>query len=117
MTERIPLPADMDPCLRPLSEQDIDLAVIDIVVKIHLHFDHCGCNHLFVGKPIDVQRQELEDARSQDGYTIPEWVDAPGVEYVSVDGELELASRSPTPAGAGSLARHAGGRRRDRRPS
>jgi N-acyl homoserine lactone hydrolase len=90
MTELHPAVADMDPRLRPLSEQDFDLAGVDIVVNTHLHFDHCGGNRLFVGKPIYVQRQELEDARSQDHYTIRAWVDAPGVQYVPVDGELEL---------------------------
>src|SRR3954469_14412420 len=81
MTELHPLVADMDPRLYPLSEQ-IDLAGIDSVVNTHLHFDHCGGNHLFAGKPIYVQRRELDDAR-EDGYTIREWVEAPGVEYVS----------------------------------
>ena len=76
MTELHPLVADMDPRLRPWSEQDIDLAGIDMVVNTHLHFDHCGGNHLFAGKPIYVQRRELDDARSQDDYTIREWVDA-----------------------------------------
>jgi len=90
MTELHPAVADMDPRLRPLSGQDFDLATIDIVVTTHLHFDHVGGNHLFAGKPIYVQRRELDDARSQDDYTIREWVDAPGVEYVPVDGELEL---------------------------
>ena len=90
MTELHPAVADMDPRLRPLSEQDFDLAGIDIVVNTHLHFDHCGGNHLFAGKPIYVQRRELDDARSKDDYTIREWVDAPGVQYVPVDGELEL---------------------------
>jgi N-acyl homoserine lactone hydrolase len=90
LTALHPAVADMDPRLRPLSKQDFDLASIDIVVNTHLHFDHCGGNHLFAGRPIYVQRQELEDARSQDDYTIREWVDAPDVEYVSVDGELEL---------------------------
>ena len=90
LTELHPAVADMDPRLMPLSEQDFDLAGIDIVVNTHLHFDHCGGNHLFAGKPIYVQRRELEDARSQDDYTIREWVDAPGVQYVPVDGELEL---------------------------
>ncbi|MEO8968136.1 MAG: MBL fold metallo-hydrolase, partial [Solirubrobacteraceae bacterium] len=75
---------------QPLSEQDLDLARIDMVVSTHLHFDHCGGNHLFAGKPIYVQRQELDDALSQDNYTIREWVEAPGVQYESVDGELEL---------------------------
>ena len=61
MTELHPLVADMDPGLRPLSEQDFDLAGIDIVVNTHLHFDHCGGNHLFAGKPIYVQRRELDE--------------------------------------------------------
>ena len=90
MTELHPAVADLDPRIQPLSGQDLDLAGIDVVVNTHLHFDHCGGNHLFAGRPIHVQRQELEDARTQDDYTIREWVDAPGVQYVPVDGEVEL---------------------------
>jgi N-acyl homoserine lactone hydrolase len=91
MTQLHPLVADMDPRLIPLSTQaDFDLASIDLVVNTHLHFDHCGGNHLFSGRPIYVQRRELDDARTQADYTIPEWVDAPDVHYVPVDGELEL---------------------------
>ena len=63
---------------------------IDIVINTHLHFDHCGGNHLYVGRPIYVQRRELDDALSRDDYTIREWVEAPGVQYVPVDGELEV---------------------------
>jgi N-acyl homoserine lactone hydrolase len=81
---------DRDPRLRPLTEQDLDLGAVDIVVNTHLHFDHCGGNHLFAGKPIYVQRQELEDARTKDDYTLREWVDAPGVQYEPIDGEHEL---------------------------
>src|SRR3954466_58811 len=90
ITDLHPAVADMDPRLQPLSEQDLDLDSIDIVVSTHLHFDHCGGNHLFAGKPIYVQRQELDDARSEENYTLREWVDAPGVRYVPVDGEHEL---------------------------
>ena len=85
-----PAAADLDPHLRPLSEQDFDPATIDIVVNTHLHFDHCGGNYLFPGKPIYVQRRELNDALTGDDYTIREWVEAPGVQYVPVDGEFEL---------------------------
>jgi N-acyl homoserine lactone hydrolase len=91
MTELHPAGADLDPRLVPLSEQaDFDLAGIDVVVNSHLHFDHCGGNHLFPGRPIYVQRRELDDARSQDDYTIREWVEAAAAQYVPVDGELEL---------------------------
>jgi N-acyl homoserine lactone hydrolase len=90
MTELHPAVADLDPRLIPLSEQDFDLAGIDIVVNTHLHFDHCGGNHLFAGRPLYVQARELEDARRKDDYTIRDWVAAPGVRYEPVDGELEL---------------------------
>jgi N-acyl homoserine lactone hydrolase len=90
LTELHPAVADLDPRLKPLSEWALDPASIDLVVNTHLHFDHCGGNHLFAGKPIHVQRRELDDARSLDDYTIREWVEAPGVRYVPVDGELEI---------------------------
>lgn len=54
-------------------------------------FDHCGGNRLFAGRvPIHVQRIELEDARAEGQYTIWEWVDFPGAEYVEHDGEAEI---------------------------
>ena len=91
LTELHPAVADMDPRLVPLSTQaDFDVAGIDVVINTHLHFDHCGGNHLFAGRPTYVQRRELDDALSLNDYTIRDWVDAPGVEYVPVDGELEL---------------------------
>ena len=90
MTELHPLLDDMEPRLYPLTEHDLDLASIDAVVNTHLHGDHIGGNHLFAGRPIHVQRAELEDARGQADYTIPEWLNAPGAEYAPVDGELEL---------------------------
>ena len=91
MTQLHPAVDDMDPRLLPLSERaDFDLASIDVVINTHLHFDHCGGNHLFAGRPIYVQRRELDDALSEDDYTIREWVEAPGVRYEPVDGTLEL---------------------------
>ena len=62
MTQLHPAVADMDPRLVP--QPDLDPASIDVVINTHLHFDHCGGNHLFAGRPIYVQRQELDDARS-----------------------------------------------------
>jgi N-acyl homoserine lactone hydrolase len=90
LTRLHPAVADMDPRPVPPSTWDFDPAGIDIVVNTHLHFDHCGGNHLFTGRPIYVQRRELDDARSEADYTIREWVEAPDVQYVPVDGALEL---------------------------
>jgi N-acyl homoserine lactone hydrolase len=91
LTRLHPLVADMDPRLVPPSEQaGLDPAAVDVVVNTHLHFDHCGGNHLFTGRPIHVQRQELDDARTVDDHTIREWVDVDGAHYVPVDGALEL---------------------------
>jgi N-acyl homoserine lactone hydrolase len=90
MTELHPLLDDLQPTLHPLTEQDLDLASVDIVVNTHLHADHCGGNHLFAGRPVYVQRRELDHALGADDYTIREWVEAPGVEYVQVDGEHAL---------------------------
>jgi N-acyl homoserine lactone hydrolase len=100
ITELHPAVADVDPRLRPLSQQDFDLAGIDIVVNTHLHYDHCGGNHLFAGVPIHVQARELADARSLDNYTIREWVDFDDATYVEHEGEVELLPgirRLPTP--------------------
>lgn len=85
-----PLTVDLDPWPRPPDAWGIDLTSIDIVVNTHLHFDHCGNNHLFAGTPIYVQRQELNDALTLDDYTIRDWVQASDVQYVPVDGGLEL---------------------------
>ena len=85
-------------------------------MNTHLHADHCGGNHLFAGKPIYVQRRELDDARSEEGYTIREWVEAPGVQYVPVDGELELLPGLRLVPAPGHCDGHADGGRRDRRP-
>lgn len=50
-----------------LDERDV-LAV----VNSHLHFDHCGQNHLLPHAPVWVARSELE-AAEQPGFTVPEW--------------------------------------------
>ena len=91
LTRLHPAVADMDPRLvTPGGLGGLDPAGIDVVVNTHLHFDHCGGNHLFAGRPIHVQRRELDDARHAEDYTIREWVDPPGVEYVEVDGAHDL---------------------------
>lgn len=72
------------------------------VINTHLHFDHCGGNRLFPGLPIFVQGDELE-AASAPSYTIREWVEFDGADYVELAGECEIAPGIrviPTPGNA-----------------
>src|SRR5712691_5735716 len=76
------------PTLHPLPRELVER--VAHVVITHMHFDHIGGNRLFPGVPIHVQRVELEDARTADDYTIREWIDFPGANYVEHDGEAEI---------------------------
>jgi N-acyl homoserine lactone hydrolase len=67
-----------------------DLSDVEVVINTHLHFDHCGGNRLFPGVPIHVQRLELADARSEEDYTVPAWIDFLGATYVEDEGEVEI---------------------------
>ena len=60
------------------------------MVISHLHFDHAGNIRSFPGVPIFVQAVEREAARAAN-YTIPEFIDAPGIVYQLLDGDTELA--------------------------
>ena len=75
--------------------QGFDLAVNDFVVDSHMHCYHCGGNHLFAGKPIYVQRLELDNARSVNDFTIRVWVVAPVGRYVPVRQRARAADRNP----------------------
>jgi N-acyl homoserine lactone hydrolase len=94
----------MDPRLSPLSEQDFDLVGIDIVVNTNLHFDHCGGNHLFAGKPIYVQRMELDDARPGRLHD-PRVGRSARLAVHAGRRRARAASRAPTRPGAGPHAR------------
>jgi glyoxylase-like metal-dependent hydrolase (beta-lactamase superfamily II) len=60
------------------------------VANCHLHFDHSGQNVRLRGVPIFVQRAEWAMVHVPD-YTVPEWIDAPGLTYEVLDGETEVA--------------------------
>src|SRR5215510_10802536 len=107
MTELHPAVADLDPSLRPLNTQNFDLAGIDIVVNTHLHFDHCGGNHLFAVRPIYVQRRELDDARNE---TTTPFAGGRGARRAVRAGRrrARAASRAPDRPGAGPHTRHPG---------
>ena len=72
-----------------LGEARIRIADVDLVANCHLHVDHAGQNATLPNIPIHVQRAELAHARAGD-YTILEWIDGPGIQYVEADGDHEL---------------------------
>jgi N-acyl homoserine lactone hydrolase len=76
------------PTVHPLPDEVVER--VAHVVITHMHFDHHGANRLFPGVPIHVQRIELEDARTKEDYTVREWIDFPGANYVEYDGEAEI---------------------------
>jgi N-acyl homoserine lactone hydrolase len=89
MIESTPeLDEDFHPTVHPLPDEVVKR--VAHVIITHMHFDHHGANRLFAGIPIHVQRIELDDARTQDNYTIREWIDFPGANYVEHDGEAEI---------------------------
>lgn len=74
-----------------LAEHGIALADLTGVANCHLHFDHAGQNSLLPrGIPIFVQRREWAMVHEPD-YTVPEWIDVPGLRCEVIDGELEVA--------------------------
>ncbi|TMG07235.1 MAG: N-acyl homoserine lactonase family protein [Chloroflexi bacterium] len=81
------------PVRYPLEEAlaGIGLAPADVrlIINTHLHFDHCGGNQFFPGRPILVQRREHESSGAP-GYTLPDWVDFPGANYQLLDGDGDL---------------------------
>ncbi len=74
-----------------LAEHGIALADLTGIANCHLHFDHAGQNsRLPRGIPIFVQRHEWAMVHEPD-YTVPDWIDVPGLRYEVIDGELEVA--------------------------
>jgi glyoxylase-like metal-dependent hydrolase (beta-lactamase superfamily II) len=88
-----------------LAEVGIRLAEVDVIANCHLHPDHAGQNARMTGIPIHVQRAELATARAG-GYTIEDWIDGPGVEYIEADGDHELVPGIRVLATPGHSAGH-----------
>ena len=55
-----------------LNAEGFDERDVSAVVNTHLHFDHCGQNHLLAPAPIWVSPAELQ-ASAAELYTVPEW--------------------------------------------
>jgi len=74
-----------------LAEHGISLKDVTGAANCHLHFDHSGQNGLIPpGVPIFVQRAEWAMVHEPD-YTVPEWIDVPGLTYEVLDGGIEVA--------------------------
>jgi N-acyl homoserine lactone hydrolase len=73
-----------------LAAHGISLADVTGAANCHLHFDHSGQNVRLKGIPIFVQRDEWTKVHEPD-YTVPEWIDVPGMTYEVLDGDLEVA--------------------------
>ena len=81
------------PARYPLEEALAGLGLapkdVRLIVNTHLHFDHCGGNQFFPGRPLLVQRREREAAGAP-GYTLPHWVEFSDANYRLLDGDSEL---------------------------
>lgn len=86
--------ATFTPRVRPVEDAlgavGVSLADVTGAANCHLHFDHSGQNATLTGMPIFVQRAEWALVHTPD-YTVPEWVDVPGLAYELLDGETEVA--------------------------
>jgi N-acyl homoserine lactone hydrolase len=73
-----------------VSAAGADIDDITMVANCHLHFDHCGGNSFFAGRPIFTQRTELDTARQAENYTLPDLIDPVGIRYEELSGETEI---------------------------
>jgi N-acyl homoserine lactone hydrolase len=80
-----------DDVVARLAELRLALADIDLLVSTHFDFDHCGRHDVFAAAGITtmVQRQHLDDARTNSRYDPSLW-DVPGMTYTLLDGDTEL---------------------------
>ena len=71
-----------------LHRSGFDERDVAAIVNTHLHFDHCGQNHLLAAAPIWVSPAELQ-ASTAEFYTVPEWaaIDSNRLRLAS-DGEV-----------------------------
>jgi N-acyl homoserine lactone hydrolase len=73
-----------------LAAAGVAIDEITALANCHLHADHAGQNLLFPGIPIHVQPAEWQAAHEPD-YTIVDWIDFPGVNYLYAAGDHDVA--------------------------
>jgi glyoxylase-like metal-dependent hydrolase (beta-lactamase superfamily II) len=88
------LDARYHPVERPLDQAlasiGIERSQVTAATNCHLHADHAGQNHNLPGVPIYVQAAERRLAAQPD-YTILAFIDGPGVRYVEIEGDRDVA--------------------------
>ena len=77
------------PIADALASVGVETSEVIMIINTHLHSDHIGQNRHFPGVPIVAQRAEHE-ATKEEGYTVVEWLEFPGVEWRLVEGEVEV---------------------------
>ena len=71
-----------------LNRTGIDERDVLAIVNTHLHFDHCGQNHLLSSAPVWATDEEVQAATAE-FYTVPEWAEiTPDRRRRTIDGEL-----------------------------
>ena len=78
------------PLLDELHRCGIDERDVQLIVNSHLHFDHCGQNHV-LSCPVAVQHAELQAAR-EPLYTVPAWAALPADRERQLNGDTELCT-------------------------
>ena len=78
------------PIIEALHTIGIDERDVTAIVNSHLHFDHCGQNHVLPSVPVYVQSAELAAAQLPH-YTIAEWAYIEPDRRRVVDGDEEIA--------------------------
>ena len=97
------------PVERPLPDAlaGLGLGLTDVraATNCHLHADHAGQNHRLIGIPIYARAAERSAALGPD-YTVDQWVNAPGLTYEIVDGDVEVLPGITLIATPGHTAGH-----------
>jgi glyoxylase-like metal-dependent hydrolase (beta-lactamase superfamily II) len=98
-----PTRSDLATAIREATGTSLD--EFDGVIMSHLHFDHHGGAGAFRGTPLYAQRAEWEAAQAEK-YTIPEFLQIAGANWVLLDGDTELAPGLRLVATAGHTPGH-----------
>lgn len=88
-----------------LAEHGLSPADVRVVINTHLHFDHCGQNVAFPQATLHVQRAERERVR-RDGGDVARWLDATGIRFELLDGDVRLAADLRVVAAPGHTIGH-----------